>query len=81
MSTLTDNPIVRTVGISIAVVGALAIKYPDRAIFDEHRPDIANRTGWPLVGILPSLIYNSPKMHEMILRGFTDSNALTTYVI
>ncbi|KAG2235764.1 hypothetical protein INT48_000990 [Thamnidium elegans] len=78
MSTLTDNPFVRAVGVSVAVVGALAVKYPDRAIFDEHRPGIAYRPGYPLVGMLPSLMANSPKMHDMLLRGFTDSKTLTT---
>ncbi|GAA5809153.1 hypothetical protein MFLAVUS_002558 [Mucor flavus] len=78
MSTLTDNPFVRVVGVSVAVIGALAVKYPDRAVFDEHRPGIPYRSGYPLVGMLPSLMINSSKMHDVLLRGFTDSKALTT---
>lgn len=81
MSTLTDNPFIRVFGISAAIIGALAIKYPDRALFDEHRPNIPQKIGWPLVGMLPSIVNNSSKMHEMLLRGFSDSGALTTYVI
>ncbi|KAI9352363.1 cytochrome P450 [Pilaira anomala] len=78
MSTLTDNPFIRVFGISAAIVGAFAIKYPDRALFDEHRPNIPQKIGWPLVGMLPAIVNNSSKMHEMLLRGFSDSGALTT---
>lgn len=81
MSILTDNPFVQAVGISAAIIGALALKYPDRAIFDEHRPGIAFKPGHPLVGTLPSLMLNSSKIHDILLRTFTDTRKLTKYVI
>lgn len=80
MSALTDNVYVKTLGASAAVITALAIKYPDRALFDENRPNIATKGGWPILGALPSLLSNADRMHEFLLAGFTNLQALTTYV-
>lgn len=81
MTTLSDNILVRTIGVSAAIIGVCALKYPDRAIFDEKREDIASNGGWPIVGALPAIIYNAERMHEFLLNGFTQLNTLTTYVI
>jgi fatty acid omega-hydroxylase len=78
MSILSDNIYIKTLGASAAVVTALAIKYPDRALFDESRPDIAHKKGWPILGVLPSLLYNAERMHEFLLLGFTNLGSLTT---
>lgn len=80
MSALTDNVYIKTLGASAAVITALAIKYPDRALFDENRPNIASKGGWPIVGALPSILSNADRMHEFLLTGFTHLQALTTYV-
>ena len=80
MSTLTDNVYFKALGASAAVVAGLALKYPDRALFDEQRNDIAHKKGWPLLGALPALLANKEKMHEFMLSGFTVLDSLTTYV-
>ncbi|KAG0174495.1 hypothetical protein DFQ28_002952 [Apophysomyces sp. BC1034] len=78
-----NNPVLKTAGIiggaTTAVLAVLAIKYPDRAVFDEHREGVPYRPGWPLLGSLPSILYNNQTMHDFFLRGFTDSGALTMY--
>lgn len=81
MSNLSDNIIVRTIGISAAIIGVCALKYPDRAIFDEKREGIASKGGWPIVGSLPAILYNAENMYDYLLNGFTVMNSLTTYVI
>ncbi|KAI7891571.1 cytochrome P450 [Mucor mucedo] len=78
MTTLSDNILVRTIGVSAAIIGVCALKYPDRAIFDEKREDIASNGGWPIVGALPAIIYNAERMHEFLLNGFIKLNTLTT---
>lgn len=77
-----NHPAVRTAAFAgsatAAIVGLLALKYNDRAIFDEHREGIATKPGWPLVGQLPSLVANKEKIHEWFLEGFEDLDVLTT---
>lgn len=79
MSILSDNIYYKALGTSAAVITALAIKYPDRALFDEERNEIAHKKGWPILGVLPSLLYNAERMHEFLLLGFTNLDSLTTY--
>lgn len=81
MTNLSDNIFVRTIGVSAAILSVCALKYPDRAIFDENRVGISSKKGWPIVGSLPAILYNAEKMHDFLLKGFTDMNAVTTYVI
>ncbi|KAG1115932.1 hypothetical protein G6F42_013824 [Rhizopus arrhizus] len=75
---ITDNFLTRTLGVSAAIITALALKYPDRAVFDEHREGISHKGGWPLVGSTPMIIKNAENMHEFLLSGFVSMNTLTT---
>lgn len=77
-TTLNNNILVQTLGVSTAVLAALALKYPDRAVFDEYREDVAHKSGWPLIGSLPALIQNADKIHDFFLNGFTINNSMTT---
>lgn len=79
-SFITDNFFSRTLGVSAAILTALAVKYPDRALFDEHRENISHKKGWPIVGSLPHIISNAENMHEFLLSGFVSMDTLTTYV-
>ena len=65
-------------GASAAILGLLAWKYPDRAVFDEHREGIVCQPGYPLVGGLPTIVRNKEKMHDLFMTGFELSGALTT---
>ncbi|CEI92088.1 hypothetical protein RMCBS344292_06361 [Rhizopus microsporus] len=75
---MTDTILTRTLGLSAAVLTALAIKYPDRAVFDEHREGIAYKKGWPLLGGLPAILSNADKLHDFFMKGFTEMDSLTT---
>ncbi|CEP14836.1 hypothetical protein [Parasitella parasitica] len=75
---LSDSYLSRTLCASAAIITALALKYPDRALFDEHREGIAERRGWPIVGRLPEIASNAEILHEFLLHGFTSLNSLTT---
>lgn len=77
---ISDNLFTRTLGVSAAVLTALAVKYPDRALFDEHREGISHKKGWPIVGSLPHIVRNAENMHEFLLSGFVAMDTLTTYV-
>ncbi|KAH8556114.1 cytochrome P450 [Umbelopsis sp. PMI_123] len=61
-----------------AALGALAIMYPDRAIFDEKREDIPQRHGYPLIGSLPDLLSNMDSFHHFALKGFETVGVTTT---
>ncbi|KAI7852169.1 cytochrome P450 [Circinella umbellata] len=65
-------------GASAAILGLLALKYPDRAIFDEHREGIPTQPGYPLVGGLPTIVRYKEKMHDLFMTGFELTGALTT---
>jgi hypothetical protein len=75
---MSTNVLVQTFGVSAAVIGALAIKYNDRAVFDEYRENVAHQRGLPLVGSLPYFIINADKIHDFFLKGFVINNAMTT---
>lgn len=66
-------------GAGAAALSVLALMYPDRALFDEARPDIPQRAGYPLVGSLPDLIRNTDTFHHFALQGF-ENLARTTCV-
>jgi fatty acid omega-hydroxylase len=76
-STLTDNICVCTLGASAAVITALAVKYPDRALFDTEREGIPTKKGWPIIGGLPGILLNANKVHEFLALGFTTLDSLT----
>ncbi|KAI8137496.1 cytochrome P450 [Fennellomyces sp. T-0311] len=65
-------------GVTTAVLALLALKYPDRAVFDEHREGIPSQKGWPLIGNLPAIISNKETMHHLFMQGFSDLGVLTT---
>ncbi|CAO3690445.1 unnamed protein product [Umbelopsis vinacea] len=65
-------------GAGAAALSVLALMYPDRALFDEARPDIPQRTGYPLVGSLPDLIRNVDTFHHFALQGFEKVARTTT---
>ncbi|KAI7857447.1 cytochrome P450 [Circinella umbellata] len=78
MSTETLSSL-QTLGLAgAAAVAALAVKYNDRAIFDEHRPGIAYRKGYPLVGGLPILLKNRSNIHDFLTQNFEELDAMTT---
>ena len=78
MSTETLSSL-QTLGLAgAAAVAALAVKYNDRAIFDEHRPGIAYRKGYPLVGGLPILLKNRSNVHDFFTQNFEELDATTT---
>jgi hypothetical protein len=66
-------------GAGAAALSVLALMYPDRALFDEARPDIPQRAGYPLVGSLPDLIRHVDTFHHFALQGF-ENVARTTCV-
>lgn len=83
-TTLTADPwkTVRYVsGTAAATLALLALKYPDRAIFDEHREGIATMKGLPLVGGLPRQILNRDVAYDMLCKALEDLDAVTMYVL
>ncbi|KAI9491661.1 cytochrome P450 [Zychaea mexicana] len=60
-----------------AAVAALSAKYNDRAIFDEHRPNIPYKKGYPLLGTLPIILGNRMTVHEFLTQTFEDLDTLT----
>ncbi|KAI8369532.1 cytochrome P450 [Radiomyces spectabilis] len=81
-SVYNSHPLVRATaiasGIAATALTLLAVKYPDCAVFDEHRDDIPHgKGGWPLVGALPQLVSNKEKMHEFLLENYEELNTLT----
>ncbi|KAI8997284.1 cytochrome P450 [Pilobolus umbonatus] len=76
-SFIPDSHFGRALGLSLSVLTALAIKYPDRAIFDEHRENIPTKGGLPLIGGLYHLMINSDKVHEHLSNAFKSNDSLT----
>ncbi|KAI9310986.1 cytochrome P450 [Dichotomocladium elegans] len=79
----STHPVLSRIGIlsgaTAAVLGVLALKYPDRAIFDEHRKGIALPPGgWPLVGSLPAVLSNKESIHHLFHNGFEKTKSMTT---
>ncbi|KAI8065271.1 cytochrome P450 [Gongronella butleri] len=64
-------------GAVVAGIAALAAKYHDRAIFDEHNPGTQRSVGYPLVGGLPYLMANKHRIHELMLTPYTKYGAMT----
>ncbi|KAI8086171.1 cytochrome P450 [Halteromyces radiatus] len=69
-----------TAGTAAAALTALAIKYNDRALFDEHNPGTPYRKGYPLLGTLPGLIRGKCTIHDFTMKAFNDANAMTISV-
>ncbi|KAF7723245.1 hypothetical protein EC973_002183 [Apophysomyces ossiformis] len=64
-------------GAVTAILAALALKYPDKAVFDDPHKGLPLITGWPLLGTLPHLLYHSQKAHDFFLRNFQQLDSLT----
>ncbi|KAF7728512.1 hypothetical protein EC973_005916 [Apophysomyces ossiformis] len=67
-------------GTVTAILAALAVKYPDKAVFDDPHEELPLRKGWPLLGTLPHFLYNSQIAHDFFLRDFILLDALTVAV-
>lgn len=67
-------------GTVAAVLGLLALKYPDRAVFAEEREGIPPLPGVPLLGSLPNAIANQPVFYDWVCRQFEQLDTLTMYV-
>ncbi|CDH51590.1 cytochrome p450 [Lichtheimia corymbifera JMRC:FSU:9682] len=82
MSPLTDisEQLSTTGKVGLASAGVLALlmaKYPDRAIFDEYREGIPHRKGVPLLGMLPIVLSNRYRLHDLQLDNFESLDSLT----
>ncbi|OAD71650.1 cytochrome P450 CYP5203 [Phycomyces blakesleeanus NRRL 1555(-)] len=55
---------------AIGVLILLALRYPDRAIFTEHREGVPHDKGLPLVGQLFSLLKNKYRIHDFQAEKF-----------
>ncbi|KAI9492576.1 cytochrome P450 [Zychaea mexicana] len=53
-----------TTSAAVGMLGLLAIKYNDRAIFDERRTDLPFITGEPLIGTLGMQLRNKDQLYE-----------------
>jgi len=72
-----DHPILSASGAAAAVIGALAAKYNDRAVFHPARADIARHPGWPLIGNLPMLLQYKDKIYDFFAEGFDETHSPT----
>jgi fatty acid omega-hydroxylase len=81
LNNMPDNSVIQNVGLAGAAVASLvtllAIKYNDRPAFYEHPKDIPYNGGLPLVGNLPELINNVPRLHDYVLELFEKLDTLT----
>ncbi|KAI8376493.1 cytochrome P450 [Radiomyces spectabilis] len=64
-------------GATAAVLSLLAIKYPDRAVFDELREGVPNVPGVPLLGNLPKMLSRTDDINDWTTETFEQANALT----
>ncbi|KAI9357101.1 cytochrome P450 [Pilaira anomala] len=60
-----------------AITGALALKYPDRALFDEHREGIPHPSGVPILGNLLNISRNKERYFEYVLELYEQLDTLT----
>lgn len=60
--------VLATIGMLVAAV----LKYPNRAILTRARPDLKDKTvkGFPLVGNMPQMLYNSADSLNSMHLGF-----------
>lgn len=74
MPVLSLNQTVIALGI---ITGALALKYDDRALFDEHRENIPYPKGIPILGNLLKVLKNRERYFEYVAELYEDLNTLT----
>ncbi|KAI8969842.1 cytochrome P450 [Pilobolus umbonatus] len=63
-------------GATLAAIGALAIKYNDRAVFYEH-PNMPHTSGHPLIGDLYNIANNTDYFHDYSGHLFKKLNTMT----
>lgn len=59
------------------LTAALALKYPDRAVFDEHRENVPYSKGLPIVGNLPNIFKNKERYFEYVVEIYEKLDTLT----
>lgn len=77
MPILSLNQTVIALGV---ITGALALKYDDRALFDEHRKNIPHPAGLPILGNLLNVLKNRERYFDYIAEVYEELNTLTLYV-
>jgi hypothetical protein len=78
MSLLNDKPgIVAVSAAAAAIIGALALKYPDRALFDEHRENVPHpKGGLPILGTLLEVSKNKGRYFEYLLEVYEELDTM-----
>jgi hypothetical protein len=61
------------------VTALLAWKYPDRAVFHEHRTGLIDLKGTPILGNLPSMIKNLDRFYDYLVDNYEKLNIMTLY--
>ncbi|CAO3649321.1 unnamed protein product [Cunninghamella echinulata] len=64
-------------GATVAILGALAYKYPNRLAFTEERESITSMNALPLVGITPLIMKNMNRVQEYFMENLDKRNVLT----
>ncbi|GAA5807169.1 hypothetical protein MFLAVUS_000523 [Mucor flavus] len=59
------------------LTAALALKYPDRAVFDEHRENVVYPKGLPIVGNLLNISKNKDRYFEYVVEIYEKLDTLT----
>ena len=81
LSATTNNIAGTSALITTAVLGLLALKYNDRAIFTDRRNDIPNLPkSVPLFGILFDQIANKERNLDWFNENITKLDSMTMYV-
>ncbi|KAI7890517.1 cytochrome P450 [Mucor mucedo] len=62
---------------TIAVITGLFIRYPDCALFDQHRKDIPHIKGDPLIGNLMAVSKNKNRYFEYVLEVYEALDTMT----
>lgn len=62
---------------TIAVITGLFVKYPDCALFDQHRKDIPYIKGAPLIGNLAAISRNKNRYFEYLLEIYEALDTMT----
>ena len=64
-------------GAATSIIGLLALKYNDRALFYEHRAGIPPMAGEPLIGSLGLQLRNKSWLHDYLMFTMERLNTLT----
>ncbi|KAJ8654100.1 hypothetical protein O0I10_010175 [Lichtheimia ornata] len=79
--TSQQNPTLRiaaaTSGAAAAILGALALKYNDRAVFRERPKGVTFVPGHPLIGTLWMQLSNKHRIYDALLENFEKYDAVT----